>query len=123
MGTSPFTPKDLTTISYCRRTLEMYPVLDQELQTLVSGYTSIYLALFGMAFGAFLTLLTSVLTVQLQEVEHRFFKDATLIMGIFTVILGFMAGRDWWRSSEQMKKLKRETSKVEIRTIESFTAQ
>jgi arginine exporter protein ArgO len=99
----------------------MYPILDQELQTLVSGYTSIYLALFGMAFGAFLTLFITVLTVQLETSEHRFFKDATLITGIFTVILGFMAWRDWWRSSEQMKKLKKETSDVEIRTVESST--
>jgi len=36
METSPsFTPKDLTVISYRCRTLEMYPALHQELETLV----------------------------------------------------------------------------------------
>lgn len=119
MGTPPFTPKDLTVISYRRRTLEMYPILDQELRTLVSGYTSVYLALFGIAFGAFVTLLITLLTVTLQEAVHRFFQDATLITALFSVILGIMAGRDWWRSSEEMKKLKKETKEVDVRPVEN----
>jgi hypothetical protein len=122
MATPPFTPKDLTVISYRRRTLEMYPVLHQELRTLVSGYTSVYLALFGIAFGAFLTLLITLFTVPLQETVHRFFQDATLITAGFTVLLGVMAGRDWWKSSEEIKRLNRETKEAEVRPVEPPSA-
>lgn len=96
----------------------MYPVLHQGLRTLVSGYTSVYLALFGMALGAFVTLLTTLLTVPLQEAVHRFFQDATLIAAGFTMLLGVMAGRDWWKSNEEMKKLQKETTEVDIRPVE-----
>jgi hypothetical protein len=124
MGTTPppFESKDLTVITYRRRTFECYPVLAQELQTLVSGYTSVYLALFGTAFGAFSTLLITVLTVPLEESIHRFFKDATFIAAGFTVLLGVMAGRDWWKSVGEMKKLKKETTEVEVRAVESHQA-
>jgi hypothetical protein len=46
MGKPPFEIKDLTVLSYQRRSLEMYPMLRQELEMLVSGYCSVYLALF-----------------------------------------------------------------------------
>jgi len=121
MGTTPtFTSKDLTVkVAYRRRTFECYPVLGHELRTLISGYTSVYLALFGMAFGAFVTLLVTVLTVQLEASTHRFFMDATLITLCFAVLLGVMSGRDWWRSSREMKTLTKETTEVEVRPVDS----
>lgn len=119
---SSFTPKDLTVmISYRRRTLEMYPVLHQELETLVSGYTSAYLALFGIAFGAFLTLLVTVMTLSLSDAMHRFFMDATLITALFSVVLGVMAARDWWKSRDVMKKMRKETTEVEVRVSEPLS--
>jgi hypothetical protein len=115
-----FTPKDFTVkVSFRRRTFECYPVLGHELRTLVSGYTSIYLALFGMAFGAFCTLLVTVLAVQLEAEARRFFKDATLITFCFAALLGVMSGRDWWRSRREMKNLTKETTEVEVVPVES----
>ena len=37
---------DLTAIRYKRRSLNMYPLLEQELQTLKQGYRSVHLTLF-----------------------------------------------------------------------------
>src|SRR5258706_122681 len=124
MGTTPsFTSKDFTvSVTFRRRTLDCYPVLGHELRTLVSGYTSIYLALFGMAFGAFFTLLITVLTVTLDAPTRRFSMDATLITFCFAVLLGVMAWRDWWRSSREMKNLTRETTEVEVRPVEPRAA-
>jgi uncharacterized protein YacL len=123
MGTTPppFESKDLTVISYRRRTFECYPVLGHELRTLISGYTSVYLALFGMAFGAFVVLLVTVLTVQLEASARRFFMDSTVITVCFSVLLGVMAGRDWWRSRSEMKKLTKETAQVEVRHVNGGT--
>lgn len=115
MGTPSFTLKDLTVISYRRRTLEMYPVLNQELETLVSGYASVYLALFGIAFGALLTLLVTAVTVSLSDAVHRSFVDATLITGLFSVMFGVLALKDWWKSRGVLKKLRKETTEVEVR--------
>ena len=92
----------------------MFPVLENELQTMVSGYSSAYLALFGIACGVFVSALSTLLTVPLTEEMGRRFFDATIIFAAFTVILGVLAVRDMWRSRQALGRIRRETVDVGI---------
>jgi hypothetical protein len=61
-----FHAENLTAITYRKRSLAMYPILDSELRELVSGYSSINLALFGITIGVFVSTLLTYLTVPLS---------------------------------------------------------
>jgi hypothetical protein len=94
----------------------MYQLLEQELQSMVSGYNSAYLALAGTAFGGFLSLLITYITVSLPEGLSLKCFAALLITAISTVVLGVLAARDVLRSRATMKMLKKETVDLVVRT-------
>jgi uncharacterized membrane protein len=115
----PFEIKDLTVLSYQRRSLEMYPMLRQELEMLVSGYCSVYLALFGIAFGTLVTAYITAKTVVLSESDRHFFWTVVVITAFFSVAFGVLAGRDVWNSRAMMNRLRKETRQIEVREPES----
>lgn len=87
----------------------MYPVLEQELDTMVSGYQSVNLVFFGIAFGAFIAVAIPYWTVSLGEpLQGRFFS-AMLVSAVASVYFAIMATRDWFRSRKVMRQLRRET--------------
>ena len=105
---------DLTVITYRKRSLEMCPVLDQELRQLVSGYSSAYLALFGITLGACVTLVATLCAVSLPDTLGTRFFDAALITGLFSLVLGVLAVRDWLESRQVMSQITRETVSVSV---------
>ena len=60
---SVYRAEDMTAIRYRKRNLEMYPMLEQELRTLAGAYSSPHLALCGMSFGAFSSVMITLATV------------------------------------------------------------
>lgn len=90
----------------------MYPILEQELQILASGYSSAHLALFGIAVGGFTSSLITYVTVELPEPIKRRFFDAMLVSAICVLYFGIMAIRDWRRTSGLAKQLRKETVEV-----------
>lgn len=109
----------LTTITYRKRKLEMYPVFDHELKELGSGYSSPHLGLCGMALGTFVTLLITVLTVPLSEAAKTRFIVLCVVFGVFMLYFGIMAARDWSNAKQRIKKIRSETvGTVEVAVIE-----
>ena len=96
----------------------MYPVLDQELKTLGSGYSSPHLGLCGMAFGAFTALLITIFTVPLPEPMGTRFVLASAGSGVFFLYFGLMAIRDWINSRQLEKKIRSETEVLEVAITE-----
>ena len=114
MDKPPFEIKDLTEICYRRRSLEMYPMLRQDLDILVSGYSSVYLSFFGIAFGTFVTVIMTLKTVALPEADHRLFSDVAVITLSFSALFGVLAARDWWKSRGVISQLRKETVEVHV---------
>ena len=112
---SVYRAEDLTAIRYRKRSLEMYPMLEQELRTLAGGYSSPHLALCGMSFGAFSSVTITLGTVStLTESAKNKFSAALLIMGVFTLYFGLMAIRDWNRSRKIISQIRKETVEAVI---------
>jgi hypothetical protein len=102
--------EDLTAIKYRKRSLTMYPMLDQEVRTLKAGYTSPHLTLFGVCLGVFCSTLITLLTVtSLSNLAHLFLFAAALLTGILAVYFLLMAIRDWKNANDLVKQLDRET--------------
>jgi hypothetical protein len=110
----PYSAQDLTVVTYRQRRLVMFPVLENELQTMLSCFSSAYLALFGVSCGVFVSALFTLLTVSLTEEMGRRFFDATVIFGALLLILGVLAVRDMWRSRQMLGRIRRETIEVGI---------
>ena len=92
----------------------MYPILEQELETLASGYSSVHLALFGIAFGATVSLGITLKTVpMLDPLGHGFFT-ATLVLGLAAVYCGIRAVLDQLRTRKLVKQMRKETVEVVV---------
>jgi hypothetical protein len=117
MGASPqadtsYRVQDLTVIKYRKRSLQMYPLLEQELQTLVSGYGSVHLGLFGAAFGASVSLGVTLETVPMADSLRHDFFTATLVLVLASVYCGVRAILDGVRSRKLIKQLRKETAEA-----------
>jgi carbon starvation protein CstA len=119
MDKPPFEIKDLTILSYRPRNLEMYPMLRQEVELLVAGYCSVYLGLFGIAFGALATAYITAKTVVLSESDRRFFWTVVVITAFLSLTFGVLAIRDVWNSRAVMDRLRKETRQIEVRETET----
>jgi hypothetical protein len=111
---SSYRAQDHTIVTMRQRKLEMYPLLDQEVRQLGSGYSSPNLGLSGAAFGAFISLLITDLTALPPEPTGSRFINATLICGIATLAFGVLAIREWWKSRQIIAQVRKETVDVGI---------
>jgi len=96
----------------------MYPMLEQELDTLLAGYRSVHLAFFGVALGALITVVVTYYSVTLAPDVRGHFLDAIFIFAVFSCYFGVMAIRDWLRSRDLMKRLRKETVDAVVKTAE-----
>jgi len=92
----------------------MYHILRQDLDNLISGYASIHLTLFGIAFGAALTLIITYYAVPLEEPIKTRFWSVGVVSTVITVYCGIMACRDWRRARAHIKRIKEETEQSEV---------
>ena len=103
---------ELTTVTYRKRSLVMYPVQENELNMLCSTFNSIHFGLFGISLGAAISLGIAVFTVSIPEpIGTRFFV-AFMISCVFTIYCGLLAARDWFRSDRLVRNIKTETVEV-----------
>jgi hypothetical protein len=109
-----FQPIDLTTVSYRKRELVMYPVQKQEFDILASGYSSIHLALFGIFFGTALTSFVTFESVPLGEPTATRFWLAAITFGALSLYCGVMAIKDYRNCRTVLKTIKSETIDVVV---------
>ena len=98
-----------TIITHRKRTIEMYHVLRQELDDLISGYTSVHLAFFGITLGTTLTLLITCTTVPLQEPWKSRYWSVFFLSAFAAVYCGVMATREWLQARGKINRIKAET--------------
>jgi hypothetical protein len=106
--------KDLTTITYRKRALVMYPVQEHEFDILASGYNSLHTALFGVCFGAALTCWITFWVTKLGEPLATRFWTAALTFSIVSIYCGCMAVRDYRNARKILSTIKTETVDVTI---------
>jgi hypothetical protein len=106
--------KDLTTVTYRKRTLVMYPVQRHEFDILASGYNSLHTAFCGIFFGAALTCWVTYWTVVLAEPMKSRFWLAALGFSAGAVYCLCMAIREYLKSREILDTIKAETVDVAI---------
>jgi len=111
---SPYGAESLTVIKYRKRSLEMYPMLDSELRELISGYSSVHLAFFGAGASAFFASLTTLLTVPLSNSLSTKFFCTVLISGAFALYSGVMAAKDWLKSRNIVRQMRKETGDIVV---------
>ena len=103
-----------TVIAHYKQRIEMYHILRQDLDNLISGYGSIHLTLFGIAVGAALTVIITYYAVPLQEPIKTRFWAAGVISIVISVYCGIMAYRDWCRARDHIKRIKEDTEQSEV---------
>jgi hypothetical protein len=113
-GNLQFGGEELTTVSYRKRQLVMYPVQKHEFEILASGYSSIHLGLAGCFFGAAITIGVTIGSVALPEAAHRVFTDCLIITIIATLYCGLMAIRDYRNSKKVVGSIRSETIDVVV---------
>ena len=108
-GIQPHGNPDLAlyNIRYARREVTVHQVTDGELDTVASLSNSVHLALLGMCGGAFLTLLITLLTVQISD-AHAFmgFVGATIVTFIGTLYFGINARISYKSAERKLKEIK-----------------
>jgi hypothetical protein len=111
-----FEAKDLAVLRVMKREFVLYPVEQNELHTLASGFNSIHFGLAGISFSALVTLgTTRLLANSLSDHEKVILFCALLICLIATVYFSAMAIRDYRNSMGILKGIKTETTTVIIR--------
>jgi hypothetical protein len=106
-----------TIITHRKRTIEMYYVLRQELDDLISGYTSVHLGFFGITLGATLTLFVTCTTVPLGEPWKSRYWSVFILSAFATVYCGSMAIREWLRARTKINHIKAETVSERVQFV------
>jgi hypothetical protein len=92
----------------------MYPLLKQEIDRLMRGYGSPCLGLFGAFGGAFVSLLITDLTANIDEPAKRYFIDSTVMTGCAAFVFFLLAVREWWEARRIVADLKKEIVEIEV---------
>ena len=112
---SRFSPNDLATLKHMSREFVLFQVQENELDQLGAGYNSINLALFGISFGALLTVgITWIAratgsSAPLSVKETLIYFCAALIFCLASVYLGLLAGKDYSNSQKTIARIKSES--------------
>jgi hypothetical protein len=97
----------LVKVSYSPRELTMRTMSDSELDTLVSYGSSLDLTFFGATFGAFVTLLLTVLTVSLPGArEFTAFVGATILTSVLSLYFGIRGVRAYSAGQKMLEAIR-----------------
>ena len=106
---------DLTTVTIRKRNIVLYPLHEQEIDTLIKGYTSQNFTLFGLTAGIAATTLITLLTVRPLNFFAAIFLGLSCIL---CTILSFdykaRADKDRQNSANVIKTVRQETVEVEV---------
>ena len=86
--------------------VETYYVSGAELDSLASGHSSIHLTLLGIVVGASVTLLLTLLTVQLSDRQHATVVTLAASSVLATLYFAARAWVDVRKQSEQVRLIK-----------------
>lgn len=96
------------TIDYKRRTLTMHQVTSGELDAVASLNNGVNLGMFGISFGAFGSLVTTLLTVPISNpVTAAAFSGAAVAAGLATAFFGVRAIIEVKEARQKLRDLKR----------------
>jgi hypothetical protein len=114
---SKFNPNDLAVMKHMSREFVLFQVEENELDQLGAGYNSINLALFGISFGAFLTVgITWIVQAHsptsLSIKETLVYFCSTLIFGAASVYLGLLARKDYSNSQKTIARIKSQSKPI-----------
>lgn len=103
----PESPLNPVTMVFAEREVVVYSIFDNELDSLSSPFNSTNLAFFGIAAGAGVTLLATLLAVDtISDKLFATFVAATIVAGFFAAFFGIQAFRDWRESSKAVTRIK-----------------
>lgn len=110
-----FSTRNFATMTCMRREFIVFPVKQNELNTLASGHTSIHFGLFGIFFGASLTLGITCQTVPLSDRSAVMFFSAFLICVCFAIFTGAMALRAFFSWKKMITEIKGQTTAIIVK--------
>ncbi len=91
------------------RTLRMFRVTAEEIDSLLSSRESMFMGLAGIAAGGFIATLVVLLTVSTLTVKaFAGFVAACIVSGAISAVLGLLARSDHRRSQQAAAKIKAE---------------
>jgi len=97
------------TLDFRRRVVPMHSLSEQEVDALASGGNAngIYLTFFGICFGSFISLLCTVLSVDIADPKkNAVFVALTWLAGILSVLFFTLAVNGWIAIHQNVKHLK-----------------
>lgn len=90
------------------RVLVMHTLSEMELDSITSWGNSIWLACFGITFGAFICLITTIFTVEIADVwKHATFVVMCWATGFASVLFAILAFIEYRKISRRLKQLKK----------------
>jgi hypothetical protein len=96
------------------RVVHMHRLTDGELNTLASSDASLYLAFFGFTFGAFVSLIITVYTVELRDPNtHAVFWLMTWVSLVASTFFGIKAFLEHRNKHSIIEEIKRPSSQPE----------
>ena len=88
------------------RVLRMFHVTEQELDSLSEKGAGIHLGLFGVAFGALLVALVTIVTVKLNDRAFAAFVAVAIVSGVLSLYFATMAARNVYYASREKRRIK-----------------
>jgi hypothetical protein len=96
------------TIDYKRRKLTMHQVTSGELDAVASLNNAVNLGMFGISFGAFVSLVSTLLTVPIANpVTAAAFAGSAVAAGLATAFFGVRAIIEVREARQKLRDLKR----------------
>jgi len=80
-------------------------LFEEELDAIAAIGNSVHFTLLGIAFGAFVTITTVVLSVALSDRQYMVFIASALACFGLSVICAVNSGRDWYRANCKLRDL------------------
>lgn len=103
------TPESPVTISFRRRSVDMYYIFDQELEVIgsASAQSSLHLGFFGASFGASVSLWATVITVDIiNPYTYSAFWATALVSTVLAVYFGIRSTLDFIKTKKQVKLIR-----------------
>jgi hypothetical protein len=112
-----FTTKDLSQVEHMSRKFVCYQVMQNELDQLNAGYSSAHLTLFGVALGAFSTVVINWIAgvnAPLSITAYCTYLCTTIITGFFALYMGWLAVRDYRNSNKLIQRIKDDSTPFSV---------
>lgn len=98
--------RERVTMTFMPREVRMHYVSETELDDLKSGWASPSLALFGVTFGAAVTAVVTILTVEMSAQLFAGFVGAAIATTCLTVLFGVQAVREYRALTRRVNEIK-----------------